>query len=137
MFSHPPPKPIIPTNPSTPLCLLDLDPTEVARQLTLVEYGLYKNIMPQECLGQAWTKTATRTEKAPNIMAMIARFNQVSRWVATEIVKEQNPRRRGDLLSHIISIAAVPPPMSCSFTGIYLCLLTLLCSLSMGRGAKS
>jgi len=106
MFNHPPPKPIIPSNISTPLCLLDLDPTEVARQLTIVEYGLYRSIMPQECLGQAWTKTATRTEKAPNIMAMIARFNQVSRWVATELVKEQNIKRRGDLLSHIISIAA-------------------------------
>src|SRR5690348_1364333 len=104
MFSHPPPKPIIPSNPSTPLCLLDLDPTEVARQLTLIESGLYRRINPQECLGQAWTKTATRTEKAPNIMAMIARFNQVSRWVATEIVKEPDIRRRANLLSHIISI---------------------------------
>jgi len=109
MFSHPPPKPVIPTNMSTPLSLLDIDPTEIARQLTLIEFGLYRSIMPQECLGQAWTKTATRHEKAPNIMAMIARFNQVSRWIATEIVKETNIRRRGDLLNHVINIAAVCP----------------------------
>jgi len=106
MFSHEPPKSIVPSNMHAGISLMELDPVEVARQLTLVEYGLYRKIMPQECLGQAWTKTATRTEKAPNIMAMIARFNHVSRWMATEIIKEPDLKRRGALLNRIIQIAA-------------------------------
>jgi hypothetical protein len=98
--------------------MMDIDPVEIARQLTLIEYGLYKKIMPQECLGQAWTKAATRNEKAPHIMAMISRFNHVSRWVATEIVKVENIKRRAEVLTHVINIAVVSStfpffPFSC------------------------
>eukprot|EP01087_Luapelamoeba_hula_P024732 TRINITY_DN951_c0_g1_i2.p1 TRINITY_DN951_c0_g1~~TRINITY_DN951_c0_g1_i2.p1 ORF type:complete len:1420 (+),score=271.34 TRINITY_DN951_c0_g1_i2:114-4373(+) len=99
-----PPRPIPPMITGAAMTLLDLDPTEVARQLTLIEHSLYKSIMPRECLGQAWTK-ATRNERAPHIMAMISRFNAVSRFFATEIVKETNIRRRADMLNHIIMIA--------------------------------
>ena len=51
------PKPMLP--PPTKrghthsLGLLDLHPTEVARQLTLIEFALFKKIQPKECLNQA------------------------------------------------------------------------------------
>jgi hypothetical protein len=103
-FSTPPPKPILPPNLNS-FTLLDLDPTEVARQLTLIEHALYKSIKPQECLGQAWTKKATRDEKAPNIMAMIQRFNTVSRWVTSEILRMENIKKRAEVLTKFIQIA--------------------------------
>jgi len=58
------------------LQLSDLNVEEVARQLTLIEYDLFKAIKPWECLGQAWTKK-DKEIKAPNIIAMIKRFNYV------------------------------------------------------------
>lgn len=50
-FSTAPPKPIVPSDLSN-VELNDIDPLEIARQLTLIEYSLYKAIKPWECLGQ-------------------------------------------------------------------------------------
>lgn len=66
----------------------DYDPLEVARQLTLIEQDLYRRIENKECLNQAWNKP-DKEEKSPHIVAMIKRFNLVSVWVATEIVKTE------------------------------------------------
>jgi len=79
IFTKPPPRSILPyyRNPKS-VKLLDLHPLEVARQLTLIEAELFRNIRPRECLNQAWNKDPDR---APNILAMIDRFNMV-RYVA-------------------------------------------------------
>jgi son of sevenless-like protein len=51
-------------------------PEEMARQLTLIEHDLFKSIKPAECVGQAWNKK-DREKRAPNVLRMIQRFNQV------------------------------------------------------------
>ena len=76
-FSQDPPEPILPSVVGSVLTLDMVDPVELARQLSLIEHELFQAIKPWECLGQAWTKKATRDQKAPHIMAMIQRFNQV------------------------------------------------------------
>lgn len=43
-----PPAPLIPRNKK--IKLLDIDPIEIARQLTLMEFSMYKKIRPMECL---------------------------------------------------------------------------------------
>lgn len=43
-----PPAPIIPRTKK--IKLLDIDPIEIARQLTLMEFSMYKKIRPMECL---------------------------------------------------------------------------------------
>jgi len=57
--------------------ILALDPLEVARQLTIAEFDIYRVIKPFECLNQRWTKKDKEAE-APNILAMIERFNHVT-----------------------------------------------------------
>ena len=42
--------------------------------MALKEYTLFSSIKPWECLNQSWTKK----DKAPNIIAMIDRFNLVT-----------------------------------------------------------
>eukprot|EP01094_Clydonella_sp_ATCC50884_P016857 TRINITY_DN2846_c0_g1_i1.p1 TRINITY_DN2846_c0_g1~~TRINITY_DN2846_c0_g1_i1.p1 ORF type:complete len:1130 (-),score=536.32 TRINITY_DN2846_c0_g1_i1:96-3485(-) len=103
-FSQTPPTPIIPMNVTGSLTLMDIHPEELARQLTLIEYDLYKNIKPWECLNQSWAKKDKET-RAPNILAMIQRFNQVSNWVATEVVKVEQVKQRAKVLQHVIEIA--------------------------------
>eukprot|EP01112_Ceratiomyxa_fruticulosa_P003017 TRINITY_DN13423_c0_g1_i2.p1 TRINITY_DN13423_c0_g1~~TRINITY_DN13423_c0_g1_i2.p1 ORF type:complete len:698 (+),score=159.41 TRINITY_DN13423_c0_g1_i2:79-2172(+) len=83
---------------------IDFDPTEVARQLTLIEEKIFKSIELKECLGQAWNK-ADKDELAPNIVTMIRRFNLVSTWVATEIVKAEILKDRATILTKFIAIA--------------------------------
>lgn len=63
---------------------------QIARQLTLIESDYYKAIKPWECLGQAWTKS-DKAVRAPNVLRFIHRFNQVSKWVAAEIVRVRAP----------------------------------------------
>jgi len=55
---------------------------EIARQLTLIEHGLYKKILPTELIAQATHKTGTPPE---NLRALIAHFNDMSKFVAMTI----------------------------------------------------
>lgn len=104
VFSTDPPKSLMPSNLSQDLQLLDIHPEEVARQMTLLESELFSAIEPRECLNQAWNKSG-REDNAPHILAMIRRFNEVSRWVATEIVKAESVQIRAVLLNRFIVIA--------------------------------
>jgi len=57
--SNPPPKPLyIPTGKS--VVLSEVNPLEIARQLTLIEFELMSNIVPKECLNQNWNKKKQR-----------------------------------------------------------------------------
>jgi len=57
--------------------LTDLHPMEVARQITLAEFKLFKAITPTEIKSQAWNKKNCE-EISPNVCALIQRFNRVS-----------------------------------------------------------
>ena len=105
-FSEQPPTPYLPDNMSFK-GITDLHPEEVARQITLIEFDLYKAIRPWECLGLAWSKK-DKEKRAPNILKMIQRFNQVSKWIATEIVQTASFRDRTLLIMHLIEVAEVP-----------------------------
>jgi len=85
--------------------LFDLKPLEIARQLTLIEFDLYRKIQPKECLNQAWNKT-DREINAPNISAMIRRFNEVSLWIATEVLSySNNIKMRTKMIELFIKVA--------------------------------
>ena len=78
--SQKPPVPHLPMNlNSAKISLVDLHAEELARQLTLIEYDLYRKIKPKECLNQKWVK-GDKDVNAPNILAMIKRFNQVCEY---------------------------------------------------------
>jgi len=101
MFSEAPPTPIIPKCSLT--SIVDIHPLEIARQMTLMDYKLCREIESKECLGCAWTKHDKET-RSPNLLAMIKRFNLVSKWVSAIIVKEPVLKKRSRILSHIISV---------------------------------
>jgi son of sevenless-like protein len=80
---------------------LDLDPLEVARQLTIIEYKEFNKIQPHEFLQKAWS------EKENNIKTMITMSNQVSGWVAQSILSEKEMKKRASLIKHFVNIADV------------------------------
>ena len=102
-FTNPPPAPIIPSKTSK-LTLLDIHPLEIARQLTLIETEIFRKIVPRECMGLAWSKKDAK-DRAPNILTMINRFNIVSNWIVSEIVRQETHKLRVDVLAHFIEIA--------------------------------
>ncbi|SRR6266498_2664256 len=79
--TFPPPPPILPKNIKK-LKFLDIDPLEIARQLTIIESKLYNKIQPVECLNKAWGKVEGDGDGdgdvvAANIKAMISNSNKV------------------------------------------------------------
>lgn len=84
--------------------LYDLSSDEIARHLTLIEFEVYSQIKPTEFFGQAWAKPKHH-HRAPNIRAMIERFNSITRWITTEIVSEEKIRSRVKRYMKFIKIA--------------------------------
>jgi len=100
------PKPLLPANLSSMrLTITDIDPIETARQLALSEQALYRAIRPQELLNQAWNNKKLQGKVAPNILAMIGRFNAISVWVCSEIVQKELIADRVKLIETFILIA--------------------------------
>lgn len=78
---------------------------EIARQLTLFEFELFRKIQANECMNQNWTKQNRQT-KAINLNEMIEWFNRFSSFMSFQILKRESANDRAKILSKIINIAA-------------------------------
>ncbi|KDR82605.1 hypothetical protein GALMADRAFT_238008 [Galerina marginata CBS 339.88] len=97
----PPPPPIIPKS-SKKLKLLDIDPLELARQLTIMESQLYQKIKPMECLQRSREQ---KTENVDNITTVIQTSNRIADWVAESVLSKEDSRRRAQVVKHLIAVA--------------------------------
>ncbi|KKK14636.1 hypothetical protein AOCH_006088 [Aspergillus ochraceoroseus] len=102
----PAPAPIIPKNMKK-IKFLDIDPTEFARQLTIIESRLYSKIRPTECLNKTWQKKVGPDEPEPavNVKALILHSNQLTNWVAEMILNHSDVRKRVVVIKHFVNVA--------------------------------
>ena len=102
------PQPIMPKNMKK-LKFLDIDVTEFARQLTIVESKLYGKIRPTECLNKTWQKKVGENdpEPAPNVKALILHSNQLTNWVAEMILTQLDVKKRVVVIKHFVLVADV------------------------------
>ncbi|CDM31185.1 hypothetical protein CBS147339_116 [Penicillium roqueforti] len=100
------PTPIIPKNMKK-LKFLDIDPTEFARQLTIIESRLYSKIRPTECLNKTWQKKVgpDEPEPSPNVKALILHSNQLTNWVAEMILAQGDVKKRVVVIKHFVNVA--------------------------------
>ncbi|KAJ3074104.1 hypothetical protein HDU98_012132 [Podochytrium sp. JEL0797] len=84
--------------------LVEIDPIEVARQLTMMEKSVFDKIQPAELFGRAWSKS-NGLELSPNVRAMSVLSNRIAGWVIQTILTEADVKKRAGLLKHIISVA--------------------------------
>jgi len=98
----PPPKPKIPKNVGSNLTIFDIDPMELARQLTIRLAVPFYKIQASEFFDQNWSKNP---EKAPNILATIEIFNQAAAWISSLIVMELKLRDRAKVWECLIKVA--------------------------------
>jgi len=84
--------------------ILDIQPVDLARQLTLIVFERFKLVKPYELYSTSWSKENANT-MAPNVLSLIKHFNRVSDWLASEIVVCKNLKKRASLLKHFITIA--------------------------------
>ena len=80
-----------------------LHPQEVARQLCLLEYALFKEIPPHEFLAQS-KKNRSGKKVQPNIRAMIDFFNKVVIWTQVEILSLPDASKRASMINTLIKI---------------------------------
>ena len=114
MGDTPPPPPRLPKAlasadetelpPGVSLSLFDVDPLEIARQLSVMEMEIYRNIEPYECLNKAWSCSA---DDAPHIITLARRFNTISRWVATQVIQVggSSLKRRAAVMKYFLLVA--------------------------------
>ncbi|KAG2234546.1 hypothetical protein INT48_007359 [Thamnidium elegans] len=96
------PMPIVPKNMQH-IRLLDTDPLEVARQLTIMDFKLYSSIRPIECLGKAWSKDSS--ENAVNVKQSIDYCNQLTSWVTGSILSNKEAKKRVVVIKHWSQVA--------------------------------
>ncbi|KAH7354077.1 ras guanine nucleotide exchange factor domain-containing protein [Plectosphaerella cucumerina] len=100
------PQPIMPKNMKK-LKFLDIDVTEFARQLTIIESRLYGKIKPTECLNKTWQKKVAEgdPEPAPNVKLLILHSNQMTNWVAEMILAQMDVKKRVVVIKHFVAVA--------------------------------
>lgn len=102
------PPSILPKNMKK-LKFLDIDVTEFARQLTIIESRLYAKIKATECLNKTWQKKIPEGDPdlAPNVKALILHSNQMTNWVAEMILAQVDIKKRVVVIKHFVSVADV------------------------------
>lgn len=102
------PSSIMPKNMKK-LKFLDIDVTEFARQLTIIESRLYAKIKATECLSKTWQKKVGDgdPEPAPNVKALILHSNQMTNWVAEMILAQMDLKKRVVVIKHFVAVADV------------------------------
>jgi hypothetical protein len=98
------PTPIIPKNMQH-IRLLDTDPLELARQLTIMDFKLYSSIRPIECLGKAWSKDGA--DNAINVKQSIDYCNRLTSWVTGSILNNREAKKRVVVIKHWSQVANV------------------------------
>ena len=103
--------------------ILEFDPLELARQLTIKEMTIFCAIMPEELLGSEWTKRSA--SNAINVRAMSTLSTDLSNLVADTILQHDDAKKRALFIKHWIKIAH-----KCLELNNYDSLMAIICSLN-------
>lgn len=103
--------------------ILEFDPLELARQLTIKEMNIFCSILPEELLGSEWTKRSG--SNAVNVRAMSTLSTDLSNLVADTILQYDDAKKRAVIIKHWIKIAH-----KCLELNNYDSLMAIICSLN-------
>ncbi|KAH8900898.1 ras GEF [Thozetella sp. PMI_491] len=87
----------------SPPSIMDFEPLEIARQLTIKQMAMFCSIMPDELLGSKWTKNGG--VGSPNVKAMSTFTTGLSNLVADTILQHDEVKKRAAVIKHWIKIA--------------------------------
>ncbi|KZT28888.1 ras GEF [Neolentinus lepideus HHB14362 ss-1] len=99
-FSQSPPQPIVPKS-NKKLKLLDIDPLELARQLTILESKMFMKIKATECL----QRSKMSGQHNDSISDFIQTFNRIANWVKDAVLAKEDSRKRAAAVKHFINTA--------------------------------
>ncbi|RKP13932.1 ras guanine nucleotide exchange factor domain-containing protein [Piptocephalis cylindrospora] len=104
--------------------LTEIDPLEIARQLTLMDSQTYRRIRPTEWLGKAWSN-ADNPSAAPNMKSMIVASNHLTVWLIESILTEDDIRKRCAIIRHFTAVGE-----KCRLLNNYNALMAILAGLN-------
>ncbi|XP_028415859.1 ras-specific guanine nucleotide-releasing factor RalGPS1-like [Dendronephthya gigantea] len=87
-----------------PKKLLDMDPSYLAQELCLIDKELLL-IIPWSELSVCGWMTKKKYQVSPNVMAMVEFFNRIALLVASQILCEDDVKRRVRVISKVIKVA--------------------------------
>ena len=108
MFDAPAPPPLLQKNllqmlsSGAPVSIIDINPLEFARQITIKESAIFCSIQQSEFEKDAYSNDSSR---APNVRAMRDLSTDLSGWVADSILNETDAKRRASVLKQWLKIA--------------------------------
>jgi son of sevenless-like protein len=85
---------------------VDVDPLEIARQMTIIEMSIFMKIQPTELMKQEWSKKNTAS-LAVNVRSMSSLDTKITGWIICTILQEVDLKRRSFLLKYFIKVAEV------------------------------
>ncbi|RDA86472.1 hypothetical protein CP532_3603 [Ophiocordyceps camponoti-leonardi (nom. inval.)] len=103
--------------------ILDLDPLELARQLTVRQMSIFCSILPEELLASQWMKNGG--VDAPHVKAMSTLSTDLSNLVAETVLQHPEIKKRAAVIKHWIKIAN-----HCHELHNYDGLMAIICSLN-------
>jgi hypothetical protein len=86
--------------------ILDFEPAELARQLTLMDFSIFKKIKPREWIDNNWVKTE-KLSNAPNLNKLLQLNNHIVNWIVSEIVLVLDRDLRVKTMEHLIKTMTV------------------------------
>ncbi|KAJ1928155.1 hypothetical protein IWQ60_002322 [Tieghemiomyces parasiticus] len=86
-----------------PISVFEIEPLEIARQLTLMDSALFGALRPHELIGQEFSKKDLGV--ATNVRAMTARSNRITAWVVVSVLAEPELKRRTTVLKFFLRVA--------------------------------
>ncbi|CEH19486.1 Ras1 guanine nucleotide exchange factor [Ceraceosorus bombacis] len=90
-------------SPQPPISITEFDPTELARQLTILESKIYCAILPEELLGQEFSKAAG-VSSAIHVKNMSSLSTSITGWISECILNEGDARKRTQLVKFFIKL---------------------------------
>lgn len=112
-----------------PVSILDFNPLELARQITIKESSIFCSILPEELLATEWNKQTGSL--AVNVRAMSTLSTDLANLVADSILSLEEPKKRAVLIKHWVKIAN-----KCLELNNYDTLMAIVCSLNSSTIAR-
>ncbi|KAI9368575.1 ras guanine nucleotide exchange factor domain-containing protein [Aspergillus egyptiacus] len=110
-------------NGEAAVTILDFDPLEIARQLTVKESHIFCAILPEELLATEWMKKSGSL--AVNVRAMSTLSTDLAHLVADSILQFEEPKKRAAIIKQWVKVAN-----KCLELNNYDSLMAIICSLN-------
>ena len=115
--------------------ILTYHPNEIARQLTLLDFEYFRSVKPNELVNCSWMNPQTKYEKSPNVMQMMEKFNNLTKYFQKIIVDAENLEERRAIVNRLLEIMVALQDIN-NFNGMF-AITSVLQSASIHRLHKT